>query len=224
MAMLEGLDTATVARRVGVSVRQLGHWDRLGIVAPSLVPARGSGTRRMYAEGDLVYVLLVQAVRRLGGTLDLADAVVSAVRLVERDGGGLTDVRLVADADAVAYCGPDPAKSQATIEQGAAMMVFNLDAIHARARQLARRPSRPSVEILELAGSAIQVVVVPDEVAFTATAKKFPGLSASGRSMSAAIDALRKAIESGPTIVDREEDAPDVRVPQSGASTWGGEW
>ncbi|MCA9249994.1 MAG: MerR family transcriptional regulator [Phycisphaerae bacterium] len=224
MALLEGLDTAAVAERVGVTVRQLGHWDRLGIVSPSLVPARGSGTRRMYAEGDLVYVLLVQAVRRLGGTLDLADAVVSALRLFERDGGGMTGVRLVADADAVAYCGSDAAKSQAAIEQGVGMMVFNLDAITAKARKLAHRPSRPSVEVLELAGTAIQVVVVPAADVFTATAKKFPGLSASGRSMSAAIDALRTAIESGPADDDLEERAVEVRVTQSGASAWGGEW
>lgn len=225
MGLFSGLDTAAVARRVGVSVRQLGHWDRLGIVSPSMAPARGSGTRRLYAEDDLVYLLLVKAVRQLGGTLELADAVVSAVRLAHRDLGRISGLRLVAGADAVTFCGVELAEYQAAIDGMAASLVFNLDAIAQEARRLAQRPNRPSVEVVEVDGAAIQVVVAPDEDAFAASAKKYPGLVASGRSMSAAIDALRKAIETGPAKDDLDDgESRVVRVAQSGASSWGGEW
>jgi DNA-binding transcriptional MerR regulator len=224
MGSLEGLDTAAVAQRVGVSVRQLGHWDRLGIVSPSIAPACGSGTRRMYAEDDLVFVLLVKAIRSLGGTLELADAVVSAVRLAHRDLGRLSGLRLVAGSNSVKFCGVELTKYQAAIDEGSASMVFNLDAIAKEARRLAKRPSRPSVEVMELDGAVIQVVVVPEAESFSASAKKYPGLVATGRSVSAAIEALHKAIESGPKSEVVEEEHRVVHVAQRGASAWGGEW
>ncbi len=225
MYAMQGIDTVAMADRIGVSVRRLGHWDRLGIASPSILPARGSGTRRLYAEGDLVYLLLVKAVRDLGGTLDLADRIVSAVRLAGRDAGGVAGLRLVADSKSVAFCGTDKIAFQAALEHGGAVLVLNLDWFVVTAQRLARRPSQPTVEVAELGGAATQVTIVPSEQAFTASAKKFPGLKASARSVSEAIDALRRAIDLGPKEDFAEEPSKQAAPPQkSGASAWGGEW
>ncbi|GJM26228.1 MAG: hypothetical protein DHS20C16_26430 [Phycisphaerae bacterium] len=224
MDAFQGLDTAEVARRVGVSVRQLGHWDRLGIVSPSAAPARGSGTRRMYAEDDLAYVLLVKAVRQFGGTLEFADAIVSAVRLSHRDLGGFSELRLVADPESVRFCGVEMSEYRACLENAAASLVLNLETIAKEARRLATRPSQPSVEVLELDGAAIQVIVVPQAESFAASAKKFPGINATGGSVSAAIEALRRAIEVGPVTEKAKVEARSTPATQSGASAWGGEW
>lgn len=48
--------------------RQLDHWDRLGIVEPSM-PARGSGSQRAYSLNEAVALAVVAAVSRDGGTL-----------------------------------------------------------------------------------------------------------------------------------------------------------
>ncbi|HET9092928.1 MAG TPA: MerR family transcriptional regulator, partial [Acidimicrobiales bacterium] len=43
-----------VCKIVGITYRQLDHWDRTGLVSPSLAAARGSGTQRLYSYRDVV--------------------------------------------------------------------------------------------------------------------------------------------------------------------------
>ncbi len=225
MGLVDGLETVAVAERVGVSVRRLGHWDRLGIVSPSILPARGSGSRRLYAADDLVFLLLVKSVRELGGTLELAEEIVSAVRSAHRNSSDTSGLRVVAGPDSVTYCGTKDSEFRAAVGKGAAVLIFNLDLLSKEAERLAQRPSRPRVEVAELEGAATQVMIVPKAMTFIASAKKFPGFEVSGGSVAKAIEALRKAIEAGKKNEDVEDvDTPAAAIQKSGASAWGGEW
>lgn len=75
-----------VARRSGVSVRMLRHYDRVGVVSPSL---RTSAGYRSYTREDLDRLLHVEMLRTLGLTLQQAAAAVddpalAPATLVER--------------------------------------------------------------------------------------------------------------------------------------------
>ena len=52
--------SADVARRVvGISYRQLDYWDKTGLLRPSVMQARGKGSRRVYSFEDLVELRVI---------------------------------------------------------------------------------------------------------------------------------------------------------------------
>ena len=52
----------TACRRPGITYRQLDYWARTGLVEPSVRPATGSGTQRLYSFRD---ILVLKVVKRL---------------------------------------------------------------------------------------------------------------------------------------------------------------
>lgn len=75
-----------VARRTGLTIRTLHHYDAIGLLVPSGATASG---HRLYAESDLARLLQIRALRQLGLSLgeiraSLGDAETSPLDLVER--------------------------------------------------------------------------------------------------------------------------------------------
>ncbi|MDY5584919.1 MAG: MerR family transcriptional regulator [Arcanobacterium sp.] len=66
--LLPDLDTESgyrapaVCKVVGITYRQLDHWDRTGFVSPTIRRATGSGSQRLYSFRD---ILVLRAVKRL---------------------------------------------------------------------------------------------------------------------------------------------------------------
>ena len=62
---LPDLDTTTgyrgptACRAAGITYRQLDYWARTGLVEPSIRPASGSGTQRIYSLCDIVVLKVV---------------------------------------------------------------------------------------------------------------------------------------------------------------------
>lgn len=57
-----------VCRLAGVTYRQLDYWDRQGIASPTVRPAGGSGTQRVYSALDIRRLRLVARLARCGVT------------------------------------------------------------------------------------------------------------------------------------------------------------
>lgn len=55
----------------GISYRQLDYWCRTGLVEPSVRPAHGSGTQRLYSRADVVKLALVRRLLDAGMSLDM---------------------------------------------------------------------------------------------------------------------------------------------------------
>lgn len=58
--MKEVYDSKMASRIVGVSLRQIQYWDERGFVRPSVKPAQGRGTKRLYSFHDLVCLKVVK--------------------------------------------------------------------------------------------------------------------------------------------------------------------
>lgn len=56
-------NTKTVCKIVGVSLRQIQHWDETGLVKPSIREAAGKGTVRLYSYSDLIQLKVVKTLR-----------------------------------------------------------------------------------------------------------------------------------------------------------------
>lgn len=59
----------TVARVTGATVKQLIHWDRCGLVGPSVASAQGKGSRRLYSFLDVLAIKTAVTLRREGISL-----------------------------------------------------------------------------------------------------------------------------------------------------------
>ena len=66
----EGFSGRKTAEVVGISYRQLDYWARTHLVRPSLEDARGSGTRRRYANRDLLELKLIKQLLDAGIKLE----------------------------------------------------------------------------------------------------------------------------------------------------------
>lgn len=60
MSLRRGFRTSEVAKFVGLTLRQLGHWDSTGLFSPSLAQAEGKGSARLYSFLDIVQLKIAK--------------------------------------------------------------------------------------------------------------------------------------------------------------------
>jgi DNA-binding transcriptional MerR regulator len=86
----------------GISYRQLDYWARTGLVEPSIRPASGSGSQRLYSFRD---ILILRIVKRLIDTGVSLPNIRSAVAHLESRGGeDLARITLMSDGATIYEC------------------------------------------------------------------------------------------------------------------------
>jgi DNA-binding transcriptional MerR regulator len=91
----EGFRGPQVCKIVGITYRQLDHWDRTGLKSPSLVKAKGSGTQRLYSYSDVLELRVIKQLLDAGVTLQRAR---KAVEFLRESGEELAAANLVIGA------------------------------------------------------------------------------------------------------------------------------
>jgi DNA-binding transcriptional MerR regulator len=92
----------TACSAAGITYRQLDYWARTGLVEPSVRPAHGSGSQRLYSFRD---ILMLKVVKRLLDTGVSLQNIRSAVgHLRERGIADLTEITLMSDGTTVYAC------------------------------------------------------------------------------------------------------------------------
>jgi DNA-binding transcriptional MerR regulator len=101
----------TACRAAGITYRQLDYWARTGLVEPSIRPATGSGTQRLYSFRD---ILVLKVVKRLLDTgVSLQQIRVAVTHLRERGVEDLAQITLMSDGASVYEC-TSPDEDRAT--------------------------------------------------------------------------------------------------------------
>lgn len=67
-------------KMTGITYRQLDYWDRTDIVKPSIVSARGSGSRRRYSDQDVAVLRFLKAALDSGLRFDLLREVAAEIQ------------------------------------------------------------------------------------------------------------------------------------------------
>jgi DNA-binding transcriptional MerR regulator len=93
----QGYRGPQVCKIVGITYRQLDHWDRTGLLRPSLALARGSGTQRLYSYRDVVVLRIIKQLLDAGVTLQRARKAIGFLR--ESLGDDLASANLVLGAN-----------------------------------------------------------------------------------------------------------------------------
>ncbi len=87
---------------VGITYRQLDYWARTGLVAPTVRPATGSGTARLYGFRDILELKIVKRLLDTGVSLQQIRSAVEHLRV--RGTTDLTQVTLMSDGASVYEC------------------------------------------------------------------------------------------------------------------------
>ncbi|NLT57276.1 MAG: MerR family transcriptional regulator [Actinomycetales bacterium] len=89
-------------RAAGITYRKLDYWARTGLVEPSVRPAAGSGSQRLYSFQD---ILVLKVVKRLLDTgVSLQQIRVAVGHLRERGVEDLAQITLMSDGASVYEC------------------------------------------------------------------------------------------------------------------------
>jgi DNA-binding transcriptional MerR regulator len=89
-------------RAAGITYRQLDYWARTALVEPSVRPARGSGSQRLYGFRD---ILVLKVVKRLLDTgISLQQIRTAVEHLRERGPSDLAQITLMSDGVSVYEC------------------------------------------------------------------------------------------------------------------------
>ena len=100
VAHLQGYSTQLAADVVGITYRQVDYWARTELIAPSLVPATGSGSRRLYSYDDLVRLKVIKRLLDNGIKLEKVRAIFDYVR--NELGEDISSANLVIDGASAA--------------------------------------------------------------------------------------------------------------------------
>ena len=105
---LPDLDTTTgyrgptACRAAGITYRQLDYWARTGLVEPTIRPATGSGTQRLYSFRDILVLKVVKRLLDTGVSLQQIRSAVGHLR--ERGVDDLAQITLMSDGASVYEC------------------------------------------------------------------------------------------------------------------------
>ncbi|MFF7887336.1 MerR family transcriptional regulator [Streptomyces sp. NPDC007896] len=92
----------TACAAAGITYRQLDYWARTGLVEPSVRPAYGSGTQRLYSFRDVVVLKIVKRFLDTGVSLQNIRSTVQHLR--ERGFRDLERMTLMSDGATVYEC------------------------------------------------------------------------------------------------------------------------
>src|SRR5438270_8237535 len=92
----------TACTAAGITYRQLDYWARTELVAPSVRPAHGSGSQRLYSFRDILMLKVVKRLLDTGVSLQNIRTAVSTLR--ERGVADLTQITLMSDGTTVYEC------------------------------------------------------------------------------------------------------------------------
>jgi DNA-binding transcriptional MerR regulator len=97
-----GYRGTTACRVAGITYRQLDYWARTGLVEPSIRPATGSGTHRLYGFRDVLVLKIVKRLLDTGVSLQQIRSAVTHLR--ERGVDDLAQITLMSDGASVYEC------------------------------------------------------------------------------------------------------------------------
>lgn len=99
-----GFRGPNVCKIVGISYRQLDYWARTGLATPSVQPAQGSGSQRLYSFEDLIELKLIKKLLDAGVSLHRVRGAIDYLRGL---GSDLSGVTLVSDGISIYACHSD---------------------------------------------------------------------------------------------------------------------
>ena len=153
----------TACAAAGITYRQLDYWARTGLVEPSVRPARGSGSQRLYGFRD---ILVLRVVKRLLDTGISLQQIRSAVNYL-RDHGATDMARITLMSDGVSvYACTSPDEVVDLLQGGQGVFGIALGRVWQEVEgSLARLPAESAESAEDAAALPAGAAAAADELA-----------------------------------------------------------
>jgi predicted RNase H-like HicB family nuclease/DNA-binding transcriptional MerR regulator len=206
---VEGYGSRFIVETFGLPVSRLHYWDRTNVVKPSLRPAAGRGTKRLYSFRDLVELVVVSNLREMGISLQRVRRCVEFLREhfphVESP---LVELSLVTDGQTVFLLTDDPETILDTLRK---QFVWSLpiSAWLRSARETLKAASATRTEKVKVSGRTFTVTIEqdPEDGWWVGLVDELPGCGSQGATLEELRDMVADAIRS--YLIVRGEIAED---------------
>lgn len=209
--MVAGFGAKVVKDITGVSRMQLQHWDRTGIVRPSVKIGAGKGSRREYSFKDLVQLKVAKRLREEGISLQKIRKALEYLRKNFPDvKAPLAELRFLTNGVDLFVLTVDP---QVILDALRGQFVFSfalgelIDGLKGSIKNL----EIPREEKVFVGEREFTAVLKPDleDGGYTITCEEIPAAISQGETIQEALDNLVDAIE---LCLEAEAELGDCRV------------
>jgi predicted RNase H-like HicB family nuclease len=188
-----------VMNLVGLTRMQLAHWDKAGVVKPT-VGATGKGTRRGYTFPDLVQLRVAKHLREEGISLQKIRKSLAWLRKhYPKVKAPLAELRLVTDGETlfVLDLERDREKIIDTLKRGQTVFSVALGEVIAGLQGEVKKLATPIEEKVEVDGRTFTVVLTPDleDGGFTIQCREEPAAISQGETEQEALDNIIEVLE-----------------------------
>lgn len=212
--MPAGFGTKAVREITGVSRMQLQHWDRTGILRPSIRIGAGKGSRREYSFKDLVQLKVAKRLRDEGISLQKIRKALEYLRKNFPDvKAPLAELRFLTNGTDIFVLTEDPQVIlNALKEQFVFSFAFGelIEGLRGSIKSL----EVPREETVLIGKRQFTAVLIPDLEAggYSVTCKEIPAAISQGDTIQEALDNLADAVElCFETEAELERDKAHVR-------------
>lgn len=195
--MPPGFGAKVVKEITGVSRMQLQHWDRTGIVRPSIKIGAGKGSRREYSFRDLVQLKVAKRLREEGISLQKIRKALEYLRKNFPDvKAPLAELRFLSNGVDIFVLTEDP---EVILDALKGQFVFSfalgelIDGIKGSIKDL----EIPREEKVFLGETEFTAILTPDleDGGYTVTCREIPAAISQGETIQEALDNLVDAVE-----------------------------
>jgi len=195
--MVTGFGAKMVKEITGVSRMQLQHWDRTGVVRPSIRISAGKGSRREYSFKDLVQLKVAKRLREEGISLQKIRKALEYLRKNFPDvKAPLAELRFLTNGVDIFVLTDNPDIILDALK-GQFVFSFALGELIDSLRGTIKKLGVPREEKVIIGDSQFTAVLTPDleDGGFTVVCKEIPAAISQGETIQEALDNIADAIE-----------------------------
>lgn len=212
---MEGVNASTACRITGLSYRQLDYWDRSHFIKPSLQEAKGTGSARLYAFGDLIQLRVAKMLREKGISLQKIRHCLTFLKKhapeVEQP---LAQLRLLADGESIFVLTEDSKVMLDTLRGGQFVFSVALEEIVSEMRGKVEELGAGRTYKVRVGKTDYTVELQPDleDGGYVVECPALPGCLSQGDTVEEALTMIRDAIRGHLAVLRKRDKGPKRQV------------
>jgi len=193
---VDGYGSRFITETFGIPNSALHYWDKTNLLKPSLRPAGGKGSSRLYSFRDLVQILVVDRLRKLRLPLQrIRKCLVYLKKQFPHLEAPFAEVSLLTDGDTIFVLTDDPDTVLDTLREQVVWSV-PLGAILRSVSAALEAATAPRTEKLQVAGRKFTVTMEqdPEDGWWVGLVKELPGCGSQGGTLEELREMVKDAI------------------------------
>ena len=209
---MEGYGSRFIEQAFEIPISRLHYWDKTGVLKPSIRPAAGRGSRRLYSFRDLIEILVLNNLRAMGLSLQRIRKCLEFLRKhFPKQVAPLAELSLVTDGDTIFLLTEEPDALLDTLREQFVWSV-PIASIVRSARTTIETETEERVETVCVAGNdfAVRIEQDPEDGWWIGIVDELPGCGSQAPSLEElremVADAIRECLITRGETVDNAQE------------------